>query len=256
MKAVSSLLLFFLAAPAFAGHHSEVILGAGRLGTWDTEITVTNYWGQPMPVVISTGVSDGPETSGCAGQPAPCVEYLRETIPPLGTVVLSGIPLGAGGSSADVVPAPVYVAVDETLPLPAVTARMADTAADCSSGQSLPIVDTDGAYSSSPRSFPGARHDETGHVNLLLAAAPGEPDPVSIRVCVFDPGGTLIAARFFPVRDGHPILVGDVVALLGVPEMAQGMLLVDEPNGSAAFTAAMSIIGPKEFRIVSGRVLP
>lgn len=256
MKPFVSALAVLVAAPALAGHHSTMILGAGRLGTWDTEITVTNYWGQPMPVVISTGISDGPETASCAEQPSPCVEYLRETIPPLGTVVLAGIPIDSGGSPEGVVPAPVYVAVDESLPLPAVTARMYDTAADCARGESLPIVDADAAFSASARSFPGARHDATGHVNLLIAAGPGETDPVAVRVCVFDPGGTLIAARFFPVRDGHPIMVPDVVALLGVPEMAQGMLLVDEPDGSAPFTAAMSIVGPKEIRIVAGRTLP
>src|SRR5438045_1179113 len=116
-RILASTLGVFLAATALGqtAERATVILGAGRAGSWDTRIAVTNDDLNPIDVVVTAQ----PDRVSCGA--SPCNDLAATTIPGHGTFVLASIPDPAqpGFSNA---PQAIYVLSPSDQNAPAVSA--------------------------------------------------------------------------------------------------------------------------------------
>jgi hypothetical protein len=132
MKVACMLVLGAVALPAAgqtAPWRATAIVGAGKAGSWDTSIAVTNLdVVVPLEIIITTQLNRDP---GCV--PSPCNDVANTTIPPLGTFVLDSIPPSAAPTASNG-PQAFYVLSSPLQPAPAVSAFICDTAAACDRG--------------------------------------------------------------------------------------------------------------------------
>src|SRR5690348_10434114 len=93
---------------------ATVILGAGRAGSWDTRIAVTNFDPHPIHVIVTAQ----PDRSACGV--STCNDFAETTIAAQATFVLASIPdpLQPGFSNA---PQAVYVLSPSDQNAPAVS---------------------------------------------------------------------------------------------------------------------------------------
>jgi hypothetical protein len=223
---VVAVLLLPAVCAAQAGPGSLVIIGAGWVGDWDTEIEL----------------ADAPAAGGTTGSIEkfvitlqPCAQCGTSfAIPENGAVrFLASEILGDNFSD----PQLLRVTTNGDAPLPITRARVFRRSLPCQSAD-LPVL-----RESTLRSaytgvlvFPGLHRDPATHSNLILQGV-GDPIlPVDVRIDAFAPDGTLIGSTTatIPPEAASPALTFvDVVALLGGDQVEGGSLVVTslrDPN--------------------------
>ena len=204
------------------------IFGAGNIGAWTTELTISN----PGETAMAATVQNYPTPIVCT-QIQPCT--LEYQIPPRGTVV-SGRPEGGIGVT--------YVLSDGTVG-PQALARVLDA-----SGRSvdLPVfrLATLIELDASELVFPAAQRWSEGTVNLQLAnivdSVDPQPEPVTLRLEAFDANGASLGARELTLNGGEHRFLTDVLGFLGVDVVEVGQLSVRRVAGAGRFWGVMPIL--------------
>jgi hypothetical protein len=204
------------------------IFGAGNIGSWTTELTISNPGDTPMEATVQ----NYPTPIVCT-QIQPC--SLFHEIPPRGTVV-SGRPEGGIGVS--------YVLTEGTVG-PQVLARVLDA-----TGRSvdLPVfrLSTLIELDASELVFPAAQRWADGTVNLQLAnifdSVDPQPEPVTLRLEAFDANGASLGARELTLGGGEHRFLADVLGFLGAGVVEVGQLSVRRVAGAGRFWGVMPIL--------------
>jgi hypothetical protein len=204
------------------------IFGAGNIGSWTTELTISN----PGDTAMAATVQNYPTPIVCI-QIQPCT--LDYQIPPRGTVV-SGRPEGGIGVT--------YVLSESTVG-PQALARVLDA-----SGRSvdLPVfrLATLIELDASELVFPAAQRWSEGTVNLQIAnifdAVDPQPEPVTLRLEAFDANGASLGARELTLGGGEHRFLPDVLGFLGVDVVEVGQLSVRRVAGAGRFWGVMPIL--------------
>jgi hypothetical protein len=214
------------AARAQQSPDSLAVFGTGNVGSWTTELTLSN----PLDEAIRVEVKPSPGTIVCI---LPC-DFTHE-IPPRGTIVLGSPPPGAVGVT--------YMAAVSG-PFPSVLARVFDA-----NGRSvdLPVfrLSTLLALDAPELVFPGAQRWTEGTVNLVLANIRDPdhlPEPVSLRLEAFDAGGASLGSREVALSGGESRFVTDALGFLGVGVAQMGQLSVRRIAGTGRFWGILSIV--------------
>ena len=204
------------------------IFGAGNIGSWTTELTISN----PGDTAMAATVQNYPTPIVCT-QIQPCT--LDYQIPPRGTIV-SGRPEGGVGVT--------YVLSDSAV-APQALARVLDA-----SGRSvdLPVFRLSTLIELDPSElvFPAAQRWPEGTVNLQVAnvfdAVDPQPEPVTLRLEAFDANGASLGARELTLGGGEHRFLPDVLGFLGVGVVEVGQLSVRRVSGSGRFWGVMPIL--------------
>jgi len=223
-----------------------VILGAGRVGAWSTDITLAN----PTAVEQFGTVATVPTPDHIDDCPGACL-FFPYHLPPNGTATVH---LGPGTGAPAFVGA-WYVVPDETGTLPVVAARAIRQGSGIEAA--LPVQhlsalldgfmapsDTWPWVAAIPAILPGARRSDSEHSDLLLSVLqpPGTLDlsGVDVRVDLFDAAGGIVGTRDFHLGFAESRVIHDVVGALGVPSLALGQIRVTQTGGTNAFRAVLA----------------
>lgn len=229
--AVGSLLAICLPVSAH-GQGSEflVVFGAGRVGAWDTEFTISSSIHQVSTVIVSHAPTQPcPPDTSC---------HLIEPLVGDGTIVLPSPP-GAGVGA-------VYVGTTDNTAVPRVAARAFVSGSACMT-LDLPVFRVASLVSLNPAAlvFPGARRGSAGRTNLLLAnvADPNELNGSSVDLALeaLDAGGVVIGQGSVSLSYANTVFVPDVLGSLGVTELENGQLRVTKVGGLGSFWGVMPI---------------
>jgi len=213
-----------------------VILGAGAVGSWSTEIVLSNPTGDPQAGRVTMSPSSNPE----AKCPRPCTSFPYDLTPfATATIVLnteSGAPSFVGA---------YYVIPDGSDGLPVAFARA--TGGSPSATAALPIFHLSSLLRGMPESLVrlGVRRSAGGdHSNLLLTSIQPRKDVeasgIALRVEVSDDSGLTVGSGDFSLRFGESRLIRDVVGTLGVPDLQGGEIRVTRTAGKYPFWAVLA----------------
>ena len=220
------------------------VLGAGNVGTWVTEFTVSNRGSEEVTVVVST---------------AP-----KEICPPLATC-FSSVILPPGGTSTVGSPnagvAGVYVGYLDRPGWPAVVAR-ARTVSGGAKSIDLPVFRVRSLMELDPHVlvFAGAQRDEGGRSNLILANV-ADPDRigdevVSLRLETLDQDGIVAGERSITLSYGESLFIGDAVGFMGIAELPLGQIRVTKTGGDGTLWGILTILRPDGTSSVSLGLAP
>lgn len=206
---------------------SLVIVGTGRSGSWDTIIEISN--GGVVPITVQLGPVPAYQTA-C---PAVCPLAIRTVGPgqtvQLGPDDLAGYhPAGAGlsfvnGSTLDFARGVTVRARSVNTLMPALSAE-------------VPVVRLSTITSLSPQAliFPGSTRSGSAHSNVLLAEISGMADaPVLVEAFAAD--GTLLGSEIDTIPSGKTLYLVDVLARLGVSNLADGSIRVTRLGGGTVW---------------------
>lgn len=203
------------------------IVGTGRVGTWTTELTLSN----PLEEAMTVEVKSDPGHVVCV---LPC-DFVH-TIPARGTIVIPS-------------PAPDAVGVTYVSKpfgsVPSVLARVLD-----GTGRSvdLPVfrLSTLRALDPSELVFAGAQRWTGGTVNLLLAniwiPLPLSGGPVTLRLEAFDANGASLGSREVTLELGENRFLADALGFLGVGVVEVGQLSVRRVGGTGSFWGTLFVV--------------
>jgi hypothetical protein len=242
-------LLLSAAVPAAGQSPIQVILGVGKIGSWDTSITVTNPGSQAADFLLR------PDCPGGQVFGPPCWA-ITGTIPPGGTYVLTD--LSQAPALFNPFPQPFYLSRSSGDADLLVSARAFDTSDNCSRGDTLPVYPVDQAFQTAAMVFPGARRDAITHVNLLLML-PSIGDAIylqSVVIAAKDGTGAVVGSLDYALTSGHPVFLLDVLGAMGISGLDGGSLWVEaRPNVEMPpnpFAAVMTVSGQLDEHVVSG----
>jgi hypothetical protein len=216
------------------------IFGAGKVGSWTTELTLSNPRTEPSTVEVKTS----PGEIVCV---LPC-DFTHE-IPGRGTIVLGPPPPDGIGVT--------YVsAVSGSLPR--VLARVLD---GIGRSVDLPVfrLSTLLALDAPELVFPGAQRWAEGNVNLVVASIwdpARHAEPVTLRLEAFDANGISLGARDVALAAGETRFMGDALGFLGVSVVEVGQLSARRVGGSGKFWGTLSILRADGSLSVSAGALP
>lgn len=228
------------------------ILGAGKAGSWDTAISVTNVESlHALPIVITAQYRS---TLECPS--TPCNDYASATIPPFGSFDLPAIP-DPPDSSFSNRPQVFYVLYPQAQAAPAVIAVAADSTSACGRSDTLPALLFEEAFALPDLVFSGARRNSARYVNLLVAADPHLQTLLPVTVAAADGNGFPAGnSTFLSVPPGSSVLIVDVLGQLGVTSLESGSLRVSwtPPDFLTlqSFAAVMTIVEPDRVTAVRG----
>lgn len=229
---------------------ATVILGAGRAGSWDTRIAVTNTDPDPIHVILTAQ----PDRSTCGA--SPCNDFAETTIAAQATFVLASIPdpPPPGFSNA---PQAVYVLSPSDQTAPAVSAAAFDSASDCGRETTLQVLPLSDAFNPGDLFFPGTRRGDGTYANLIVTLDPSAPAPSFVGVGIVTPDGNLINAGDYDLDPGQTLLVQDVVAAFGVDSLDGGAIWLSKffiPNRFefTPFAATVTQVEPGRVSTVMG----
>lgn len=255
MKVVCALLLGAVAVPAvgqMAPSRATAIVGAGRAGSWNTSIAVTNLDFYPLSIIITT--TENNRAADCSL--TSCNDYVNTTIPPHGTFILPSIPppLNPNFSSE---PQAFYVLSSLLQPAPAVSAFVSDEASACRRGFALWTAPFGAAFDWGDLYFPNVSGDIARHVNLLIVSDPGSARPLSIGVTALDGLGNALGSQSYEVTGTTPLFIIDLLRELGVSSLDGGSIQLSEffiPNNFpvVSYAAALITVEPDRATSVQG----
>jgi hypothetical protein len=205
-----------------AAGDSIVVVGAGTVGTWDTEVELANPSDSSLDVQIG---ADRFFEHGCASPP-PC-PFARVTIPPKGSVRLAAADIFHATADGLFT---MYVIPEDGVTLPTVRARVGDAAAPLQAVE-LPAVRTSTVLDSNTGSliFPSVRRTATGHSNLILTnvdLVSGLTAHVDVRM----PDGSVIAQTDLTVDPDNVIFLVDFLKTLGIDSLDNGQIVVSRTS--------------------------
>ncbi|HEX4439590.1 MAG TPA: hypothetical protein VH854_05940 [Thermoanaerobaculia bacterium] len=252
-KMATGLVSCFLAAAGLRAQTPEratVILGAGRAGSWDTRISVTNADFNPIHVIFTAQ----PDRSSCSA--APCNDFAETTIPGHGTFVLESIPepLQPGFSNA---PQALYVLSPSDQNAPAVSAAAFDSASDCGRQTTLQVLALGDAFNPGDMFFPGIRRDGGSYANLIVTLDASAAARSFVGVGIVTPEGDLINAGDYDLDPGQTLLIQDVVGAFGIESLDGGAISLSKffiPNRYefTPFAATVMQVEPGRVATVTG----
>ena len=215
--------LIGLAGAALGLGQSIVVVGAGTVGSWSTEVELAN------PSESSIDVQLGGQRSierGCA-TPPPC-PFALVTLPPKGSarVPIAAVFPGIGEGLFT-----MYAIPKDTDVLPTIRARVADAAAP-SQAVELPAVRTSTVRDSDTGTliFPSVRRTPTGHSNLILGNV-GD----SILTAVIEvraPDGSLLAQMPETLNPDQVVFLVDLLKTLAIDSLPDGQIVVSRTSGA------------------------
>lgn len=230
--------VFVLGVGALAAE-SLVVVGAGKSGTWDTQLSFANPTDNPISLQI-TGSS---EVFPSCIDPCP-IAYL--TIPPMGTNGLwsSQIP-GLATSNG-----PLYTIFATLLngtALPTMRARVVNRYANPDEAVELAVLNLQTALAMNPGVlvFPSATRSAAVHSNLAIGSflSDGEK-PATITVQAFSHDGTLLGSGTFSncgPRCTNIFLI-DVLHQLGVESLDDGQIRVTKVSGDGVLWGELAVL--------------
>jgi hypothetical protein len=200
---------------------SLVIPGAGRAGTWDIVIDVSNGGGEPVSLEV------GPVPSFPTGCPALCPLPFRILQPGESTSItaddvshfLPGLGLAYLNSATGDFSRVTARAYTQNTAFPAQTAE-------------IPInrLSTIAALNPQVLIFPGARKSVESRSNLFLTEPSGQAN-LTATVEILDSGGGVLALQTVTVPAGAILYLVDVIGTMGVPALANGGIRVTRVQG-------------------------
>lgn len=216
--------------PLWADRSDYVVaFGAGTVGVWGTEFTVSSVLDEASEVILSRV----PTNPLCP----PLIQcHTIVPLPARGTAIAQPPP--DNGLSA------VYVGTVGKVTPPSVLARAYSVAG---ASVDLPVfqVSTLLALNPSELNFPGARRGATGRCNLMVAnvADPnvGFGQPVNVRIEAFSAGGGALGHAEVSLGYGETTFISDVLGFLGIAELDNGQLVLTKSGGEGVFWGIMPI---------------
>ncbi len=214
-----------------------VVLGVGKLGSFETSLELVNPIAAPMTVLLD---DVPPETVTCPDGGVSCITHV--TIPPQGSLTIDSAiyPFGA--------PDVLYVATIGTASLPAVRAIIANQTVPPqivslpTVSRNLLDVTNDGVLD-----FPGLEKSAAGHSNLILAnVTPGDEEPggpMLVKLTAFGGDGSSKGSIQFMLGAG-PVFLIDAAAQLGVSAIDHGHLAAVKVFGSGRLWGVMTTETP------------
>ncbi|HEX4441788.1 MAG TPA: hypothetical protein VH854_17065 [Thermoanaerobaculia bacterium] len=239
---------------------ATVILGAGRAGSWDTRISITNTDANPIAVLVTTQ----PDRSACVV--AACTDLAQATIPGQGTFVLPSIPdpLHPGVDPRPPIstsPQSMYVLSPADQKAPSVSAVAFDAASSCGRMTTLQVLPFERAFNYGDIVFSGISRGDGRYANLILTLDPFATDVKSVGVGVADANGSILWEQQFELAPGVSIMLVDVLAALGVESLDGGSIRLSRffiPNSYdfTKYTATVTMVEPDRVSTVNGTVDP
>ncbi len=230
---------------------TTVILGAGRAGTWDTEISVTNTDFRALDVLI-TGQFD---RSPCGLQA--CNDFAEATVAPFGTLVVPSLSRPDAPALSDV-PQALYVFSASNQKPPAVSATAYDTTSSCGRIVTLQVLPLDEAFNAGDLYFPGASRSTGRYANLIVTLDPRASAPQDVGVAVADGQGNMLFVNRYEIAPGATLFVKDVIAALGVDSVENGSIHLSRfflPHSFdfTPYAATVTLLEPGRVHVVTGR---
>jgi hypothetical protein len=257
MKAATVALVWAFGASTAVAQMIEpdgvLVLGAGKAGSWNTSITVTNVGTDPLDVRIGPNLGCGPFGGTCG-------TYASATIAPFATFVLPEIPESPYFSG----PQAVYVRHGIAARVPVVSAVVADLGGSCERSMTLVGLGRAVAFSPGDLLFSGINRDSSQYSNLILAIRPptGAPwfDETEVRVGVRDSAGVEVGAATYQVTSNGAVVVVDFLRELGILNLADGSVTLSEESTQnpsySTFEGIITAVEPtRAFAIQGTRVL-
>ena len=206
-----------------------LVLGAGSLGTWTSEYTVSNTEARPLAV----GIGSSPEVVTVCPPLTACVDLLE--LPPNGSSVKRGgvVPFGA-----------VYLRALSGTTAPTVKARVFNLASPTQVLE-LPTFRLQTLLALNPTilTFPGATRSSSTRSNLVLAVLrPTDvfvDSSVSLILEVYSAEGERLGSRSLLLECCRSEFIVDVVSFVGVPALESGQLRVTKTGGNGVFWGIM-----------------
>src|SRR5450759_1658240 len=231
----------FLPCLAWAATPAAIaVVGAGTAGYWITEIEMANPTDQPLVVQLSATaafIDACPSSSVCPYQ---------SFIPANGTLsVLDSWITGAPQNALHT----IYIVSGDPAVVPVVRARARNTLNPQLTTE-LPAVrlDTLANLGGTTLNFPSAIRSSDTHVNLVIAAiVPDGGGPAfTARVEAYSSDGTLLGGMNVSNDTGGAyspnIFLVDVLAQLGVTDLADGQIKVTKLSGDGALWGGMAVV--------------
>lgn len=204
-----------------------LVPGAGTVGTWDTVFRFANL--DPQPVTVLTSIIPLPQRV-CAGA---CFPEGRTALPGFG---VGGIIASENRLNGIMT---LYVRALESGVVPSVSVRMVNNQRP-SQADPLPVIRLSTLTALNPTllAFPGVTTTASARSSLVLVSVNaglgvrlGPPGGLSVRVEAVSNAGEVLGASSFQLFPGHTLLLGDVLAHLGVPNLEDGHIRVTKTGG-------------------------
>ena len=226
-----------------------VVIGAGFVGDWDTEIEL----------------ADSPLPGGTQGS---ITKFVVTVQPCVGCGTTFSLPENGAGrwlasevlESALAGPQVLRVATDTEQPLPIARARVFRRSLPCQSAD-LPVLheSTLRAADTGVLVFPGVRRASDTRTNLILQTVGDPMDNADVTIEAFGADGALLGSTTatVPSEAAFPALtLVDVVALLGGDEVDGGRLVVTRTSGSAVVWGVLATYSQDGALTMSGGLNP
>lgn len=216
-----------------------VIMGAGWVGNWDTEIVLSDSGlagGTHGSVFKNTILPSGPCPPFCESASI-AFELAENASHP----ILASEFLTAGFQG----PQTIFVSASTEAPLPIVRARVFNRLHPEQSAE-LPVIgrSTLQALDPSVLSFPGAIRSAGSYSNLILQTVGGVTEPsTGVLVELFGQSGERMGSAELTVPQeltSPALTLVDVVALLGVAQLELGQIRVTKTSGDGILWGVMS----------------
>jgi hypothetical protein len=219
------------AAAAAQPSETFLVVGAGGIGTWDTDYLLGNADSSAHFVYIGVKpeVPFCPPLLGC--DEARFVQVLAG-----GTVLTAGPATGFGAMYLKTIDGPVS---------PLISARIVNRAIP-SERVELPVfrLSTLLALNPSKLAFLGATRSATTRSNLTLTGLRALDQPeqgsVSLRLEAYSADGQLLGSRDVTLQCCQPVFLFDVVSYVGVQALDRGQIRVTKTGGSLVFWGIMT----------------
>lgn len=262
MKVVRILVLWIAAASAYAQMlplRGTLILGAGKAGSWDTSIAVTNVDPDPLFVEIGPNLACNVFGFGCG-------TYTETTIESGSTIVLTQLPDIPGFDG----PQAVYVRSSTIQRPPVASALVSDRSGECERSMSLPGVSMSDAFAPGDLVFSGISRNGEQYSNLIMSVSPPTGSPLfaqtEVHVSVRDAGGVEVGAGDYRVTAGiddrgvqtSARVVTDFLRDLGIDDLDYGSVRLSPklPGAGSSFAGVITVVGSKRAIAIQGARVP
>jgi len=237
---------------------SLVYTGAGKSGTWTTEVTVSNPADRSLAVQLAA-FPDIHEV-GCPG----VCNYTHVTLAPHATVTM---PIQAiFGTIANVGQGPdrleiLYITPIDTATLPTATVRVINTVSPTQRVELPPVrADAIAAAQLSTLTFPDATRTSTSHTNLIVGQVGQNALPTmpcNVTIAIYDQSGALTGntTMALPVAPLPPLFLIDLLGQLGIAAQDGGQIQVTAQGCASPIWGLTARVEPG-FVIVSQGAVP
>jgi hypothetical protein len=218
------LVILSLAARVLMAGDPLVVVGAGYQPPWDTDMELANGEGNELQVLVSQWPYS---VSPCLSCP-----YSVVSIPARGTAKVTAREALTGNGAGGPAIRTLYV-LSETV-RPTVTARVVNRDRPSQTIE-LPVVrrPTIEALNPTVLAFPSAKRSADSHTNLILSEVSWEEGrALAVLLEAYSPAGERLgSSAAFDLSTGSTLFLLDVLAQLGVGDLANGQIRVTKTGG-------------------------